>query len=120
MTYSHDCDPAVGKSAFGMSVAVAVIIVVALSKLLQGHQLSGQINSALAVGGLGAVALSSWALWKLGKRLNRGTLAAVTLLASTGLFAVSLVNLELLGQTGFIVTVPFLVPILLALFKLKR
>lgn len=113
-------DPRVRRSAIGFAGAVTVMIGITVFTRLSGDELSGRSNSLLALAGVTAVAASSWALWKVGRDLSRGTMAAVTLLALSGILAVAVVNFDLLGQTGLVVTVPFLVPIVLALLGMKR
>jgi drug/metabolite transporter (DMT)-like permease len=112
--------PGIKGSALMIAGALIVLIGIAVSTRIAGEEISGKHNSGLMLGGVIAVVLSSWVLWKRGRELDRATWATILALAITGTLAVALVNLELLGETGVIVTVPFLVPLVLALLRMRR
>lgn len=113
-------EPRLRQSALIVAGALAGIVGITVFTRLSGDELSGRSNSLMALAGIAAVAFSSWALWRIGKEVTRKTIAALVLLALSGILAVAVVNVDLLGQTGLVVAVPFLVPIVLALLGMKK
>jgi drug/metabolite transporter (DMT)-like permease len=110
--------PSLRTNLLVISGCVVFLVLYTIIQRIVGQEPTGKGNSTLFAVGLGALGISVVALWARHRlELKTWDIVLIIFQGGVGIIALGMVNYSLLGETGIVVTVPFVVPIVLALLR---